>query len=537
MKFLGIRNGHDCNVTYTDGTQVRYVKLERNLQIKHYNWAHRTTDDVPSLLEYAQRILGVDFRDLDGICFAIDTELHKIDRTLQINELFFELDKSKNPFWAQFSCPIYIIDHHYAHIFTVWPLTDITKVKHHFVFDGLGDHGRVSGIFETQNDGSHKLVEYVDRTENLGLSVTMEQIGTAYGMSGMRLDMSGKLMALKSYHNVPQDVTRQIMAFTEPLPYRHLDQFIQIVRTAQGQESMPDGQRVWLGHKEYNFGPSHVQEQLIDLAYLLHVFGEQKLPTYFAQFANPSEVITYSGGTAQNTVVNTKLRERFPHIQIPPHCPDDGLSLGCVEFLRQRFDQAPFDNSQFPFWQSDTAPDSSPSAETIERTAELLAQGKIVGWYQGHGEVGPRALGNRSILMDPSIAGGKDIINAKVKHREPYRPFGASILSEYTNEYFVCDYESPYMLYVIDCRRPDEFASIVHVDGSCRIQTVNEEPQYAAYRDLIESFRRKTGVPMLLNTSLNVDGKPIAGHPDDAQTVFEHSELDAVVIGNEIRIK
>jgi carbamoyltransferase len=93
------------------------------------------------------------------------------------------------------------------------------------------------------------------------------------------------------------------------------------------------------------------------------------------------------------------------------------------------------------------------------------------------------------------------------------------------------------MLYVIDCRRPDDFASIVHVDGSCRIQTVDEQPQYAAYRDLIESFRRRTGVPMLLNTSLNVDGKPIAGHPDDATTVFNNSELDAVVIGNEIRVK
>lgn len=547
MKFLGLRNGHDCNVTYTDGAQVRYVKLERNLQIKHYNWSHLTsdqgqpTDDVPRLLEDARRILNVDFRELDGICFAIDTELHKIDRNIQINELFFELDKSKNPFWAQFTCPIYIIDHHYAHIFTAWPLTDVTQVKHHFVFDGLGDHGRVSGVFETQRDGSHKLIEYVERSENLGLSVTMEQIGYSYGMSGMRLDMSGKLMALKSYHHVPDELRNAIMHRTEPMRYRHLNQFIEFVRDVQSQEHLippdVDGNEVWIGRKQHKFGQTDLQQQLVDLAYLLHVFGEQKLPDYFAQYANPSDVITYTGGTAQNTVVNTKLRERFPHIVIPPHCPDDGLSLGCVEFLRQRFDQSPFDNSQFPFWQSDVAPDSTPSIETIECTAELLAQGKIVGWYQGHGEVGPRALGNRSILMDPSIAGGKNVINAKVKHREPYRPFGASILTEYTNDYFKCDYASPHMLYVIDCRRPDDFASIVHVDGSCRIQTVDEQPQFAAYRDLIESFRRRTGVPMLLNTSLNVDGKPIAGHPDDATTVFNNSELDAVVIGNQIRVK
>jgi carbamoyltransferase len=258
---------------------------------------------------------------------------------------------------------------------------------------------------------------------------------------------------------------------------------------------------------------------------------------YFARYADPSEVVTYSGGTAQNTVVNTSLRNRFPHLQIPPHCPDDGLSFGCVEFLRQHFQQEPFDTSGFPYWQSDIAPTSTPSAQTIEKTAELLAQGKIVGWYQGQGEVGPRALGNRSILMDPTLAGGKDLINAKVKHREPYRPFGASVLLEHTHKIFYCDYESPYMLYVIDCRDRERYASIVHVDGSCRIQTVNEDPQYAVYRDVIEAFRRKTGVPMLLNTSLNVDGKPIAGSPDDALTLLKSSEMDAVVIGDEMYVK
>ena len=517
MKFLGIRNGHDCNITYTDGTKVRYIKFERNLQKKHYNWGHAEGDDIPTLLDLTKKILGIDFADLDGIAMAADPAHHKLDRNLQINELIMEVDKSKNPFWQQFSCPVFHLDHHYSHLFSVWPLTDVTKVKNHFVFDGLGDHGRVSGVFQTQRDGSHKLVEYVDRTENLGLSVTMERIGQQYGMQGMVLDMSGKLMALKSYHNVPDTITHQIMQITEPLRYRHLNQFIGVVDQVQAQIGSQLDEK----------------QKLINLAYLLHVFGEQKLPDYFAQYANPSDVITYSGGTAQNTVVNTKLRERFPHIEIPPHCPDDGISLGCVEFLRQRFQQEPFDNSGFPYWQSDIAPDSAPTSATIERTAELLARGKIVGWYQGHGEIGPRALGNRSILMNPAIAGGKDIINAKVKHREPYRPFGASILKSYTNEYFKCDYESPYMLYVIECRRPDDFASIVHVDGSCRIQTVNDDPQNEAYRDLIEAFRKKTGIPMLLNTSLNVDGKPIAGDPANAKTVFNTSQMDAVVIGND----
>jgi carbamoyltransferase len=224
-------------------------------------------------------------------------------------------------------------------------------------------------------------------------------------------------------------------------------------------------------------------------------------------------------------------------MHIPPHCPDDGLSLGCVEFLRKLFCQPKFDNSNFPYWQNDEAPDSTPSAATIEKTSEFLAQGKIVAWYQGNGEIGPRALGNRSILMNPNVENGKDILNSRVKKREEYRPFGASILNEYTSQYFDCDYESPYMLYVIDALDKSQFKPILHVDGTCRIQTVNEQPQYAIYRDLIESFRRKTGIPMVLNTSLNVNGAPIAGYKADAKKLFDTSDLDVLVIGDEIITK
>jgi carbamoyltransferase len=517
MKFLGIRNGHDANLTYSDGPTVRYVKFERNFQQKHYFWNPNNPQkiDYAHLLTEAQRILGVSFDDLDAICLSNDNAHHTLPRAMQLHELV--MDVKSDTFFSQFNCPVFNLDHHYTHALSTWMLTDLTQVRTHFVLDGLGDHGRVSGIFR---DG--QLVEYVDRTENLGLSVTMERIGEQYGMHGMVLDMSGKLMALKSYHTVPASLVEQVKVLTAPLQYRHLNQFMNVIEQVQNQTNIHKGDE---------------KQKLINLAYFLHVFGEEKMADYFARYADPSEVVTYSGGTAQNTVVNTSLRNRFPHLQIPPHCPDDGLSFGCVEFLRQHFQQEPFDTSGFPYWQSDIAPTSTPSAQTIEKTAELLAQGKIVGWYQGQGEVGPRALGNRSILMDPTLAGGKDLINAKVKHREPYRPFGASVLLEHTHKIFYCDYESPYMLYVIDCRDRERYASIVHVDGSCRIQTVNEDPQYAVYRDVIEAFRRKTGVPMLLNTSLNVDGKPIAGSPDDALTLLKSSEMDAVVIGDEMYVK
>lgn len=519
MKFLGIRNGHDCNISYSDGAKVRYIKFERNLQEKHFHWPpiEGYPDDIPFILNKAKQILGVDFNDLDGIGLCIDIVNHQLDRPINEDENYFQVDTNFATFWDQFNCPVYNINHHYCHTLSCWPMVDVTKVNTEFVLDGLGDFARHTAIYKNK-----QLAEYIDRNENMGLSVTMERIGQEMGMRGMVLDIAGKLMALKAYHTMPDDLTDYIFEIHKSYEFKDLNPFVQICLDVQDKVN-PNLDN---------------QTKLLNLAHLLHVLGERKLPDYFNKFVdNTNEVITYSGGTAQNTVVNTKLKERFPNLVIPPHCPDDGLSLGCIELLRQLYDQPLFDRSNFPYWQSDIAPDELPSKETIEKTAELLAQGKIVGWYQGNGEIGPRALGNRSILMDPSIKNGKDIVNQKVKRREAYRPFGASVLWEETPKLFDCDYESPYMLYVVKCKDQENYPAIIHVDNTCRIQTVNQDPQNEAYYSLIDSFRKKTGIPMVLNTSLNIDGKPIAGDPADAYKLFEISDLDAVVVGNNISLK
>jgi carbamoyltransferase len=117
-----------------------------------------------------------------------------------------------------------------------------------------------------------------------------------------------------------------------------------------------------------------------------------------------------------------------------------------VEFLRIYFNQDKFNINEYPYWQSDISPNNNPSIETIKKTARFLYEGKIVGWYQGNGEIGSRALGNRSILMDPSVKNGKELLNQKVKHREGFRPFGASILREEVSNYFNWDQESPYII-------------------------------------------------------------------------------------------
>ena len=164
-----------------------------------------------------------------------------------------------------------------------------------------------------------------------------------------------------------------------------------------------------------------------------------------------------------------------------------------------------------------------PTKETIEKAANLLSQGKIIAWYQGQGEVGPRALGNRSILMDPRIKNGKQLIN-KIKKRENYRPFGASILHDKANTVFKEYYDSPYMTYVSDIS--NEYESIRHVDGTCRYQSVYSGHFY----DLINTFNKITGCPIVLNTSLNINGEPIVCAPDDAISTFYNSKIDVLII-------
>jgi carbamoyltransferase len=166
-----------------------------------------------------------------------------------------------------------------------------------------------------------------------------------------------------------------------------------------------------------------------------------------------------------------------------------------------------------------------------KRAAELLAQGKIVGWVQGRAEFGPRALGNRSILADPRHADIKDKINALIKFREEFRPFAPSILHEHGEEYFFHYQESPYMERTLIFREEirDKVPAVVHVDGTGRLQTVREEWNPRYYR-LIKEFFELTGIPIILNTSYNIMGKPIIHSVEDAISVFYTTGLDALAI-------
>jgi carbamoyltransferase len=168
----------------------------------------------------------------------------------------------------------------------------------------------------------------------------------------------------------------------------------------------------------------------------------------------------------------------------------------------------------------------------IERTAEVLADGGIVGWFQGRVEFGPRALGNRSILADPRRDDMQAILNSRIKHREPFRPFAPAILEERTGEWFEKSHPSPFMLLTYPVR-PEKRGLIpapTHVDGTGRLQTVRRD-QNERYYDLIRAFDERTGVPVLLNTSFN-ENEPICCTPEQAVDTFVRTKMDLLVLGD-----
>ena len=172
-------------------------------------------------------------------------------------------------------------------------------------------------------------------------------------------------------------------------------------------------------------------------------------------------------------------------------------------------------------------------ADVFSKAATSIAAGKIVGWFQGRSECGPRALGNRSILADPRDPGMKDHLNAKVKFREAFRPFAPSVIWERQQEYFDLDIPSPYMLMVSDILEEKQhlIPSVTHVDGTGRLQTVMKELNPTFYK-LIERFNEITGVPIVLNTSFNIRGEPIVETPDDAIHCFLGTGIDELYISN-----
>lgn len=296
-------------------------------------------------------------------------------------------------------------------------------------------------------------------------------------------------------------------------------------------------------HKNIAAALQRIVEEIM-MTMLCHLYKETQCPD-----------LVIGGGVALNSVANGKILRKTPfkNIWIHPNATDGGSSVGAAYYLyntilkheRSYHFFNPFLGPAFTdeyiesFLRTHGVHYHSFASrqELILRTAEMLSQDYVVGWFQGGMEWGPRALGARSILSNPCNPDMKEILNTKVKHREPFRPFAPVVCFEDAEKYFECDSPIPeptdYMLMVYPVRRAyrEKIPSVTHVDGSGRLQTIRRE-QHPLYYDLIKAFGERSGIPILINTSFNIRGEPIVCTPYDAYRCMMGTGIDCLIIGS-----
>ncbi len=261
-----------------------------------------------------------------------------------------------------------------------------------------------------------------------------------------------------------------------------------------------------------------------------------------------------AGGVALNCVANGRVAREagFDNVWIQPAAGDDGIAIGCayygwLKILKQRRSFV-MDHSYVgkPYSEQEAASalqkflvriqvDAKRSDNVCRDTAKLLADQRVIGWFQDRSEFGPRALGNRSLLADPRKPEMKDILNSRVKHRQAFRPFAPIVLAERMKDVFEGEEDSPFMLIAKPVRPEwrDKIPAIVHVDGTARVQTVREATNPMLYR-LLKEFEALTGVPVLINTSFNIKGEPIVETPEDAVACFLNTGIDNLILHDTI---
>ena len=467
------------------------------------------------------------------------------------DELAMSLGISKTKLRARF----HNIEHHRAHLassFFVSPFERAALLS----LDGFGDF--ISTMWGVGEGNSIKVLGQVEYPHSLGIVYT----ATTQFLGFPHYGDEGKVMGLAPYGR-PRfiEAFRDIVRTEKDGQFRlNLDYFR---HAAEGVDmTWNDGSPVIgkIYSDEYTraFGApraSHdeLTERDRDLAASLQLRLEEvafHILNHLHRETGLSE-LGLSGGVAYNSVMNGKilLNTPFRRIFIQPAAGDSGTSLGvCYQIWNQLLKKSrgevmegSYTGPEFKdeeivteLKQSGLKFETYTNQEVTERAARDIADGAVVGWFQGRLEFGPRALGHRSILVDPRRADMKGILNERIKKREPFRPFAPSILAEHVGEYFEQTHPAPTMLmvYQIKPERRVDIPAVTHVDGSGRLQTVSRAAN-PRYHQLIEDFYKLTGVPLVLNTSFN-ENEPIVCTPRDAIDCFLKTRIDVLYLGNHV---
>jgi len=548
--------GISCHYHDSAACVVRDGKIEAAAQEERFNRKKHAADFPIEAINACLQQAGLTALDLDYVAFYEKPYL-KFLRTvlshLRAWPLSYRNFNRSLPEWLSrrltlppdiqselsFDGPVLFVKHHFAHAASAFLASPFEEAAI-LTADGLGEWATTS--YGVGRGRQVKILKELHHPHSLGLlySAVTSYLGFPVN-SG-----EGRVMALSDFGEPSfLDRFREIVPVKEDGSFRLDERYFEFAR----------GRHMFSRRFLRKFGPARepggeMTDRHRDIAASLQAHLEETLLTIarHVHAVTGMDRLCAAGGVFLNCVANTRILTETPFRETftQPAAGDAGGALGAALAISHQFlGHERGDPVNHVYLGPDYRPErvrrcieshglryrELPGEELARAVARLIAANRVVGWFMGRMEFGPRALGARSILANPCDPLAKDRLNARVKHREPFRPYGVSILRERTAEYFEMDADSPFMLLVAKARPEtrDRIPSALHVDGTSRLQTLTRE-ENGLYREVVAEFCELTGVPMVINTSFNDHGEPIVCTPEDACRSFVGMEIDALAI-------
>jgi carbamoyltransferase len=539
-----------------DGVVVAACQEERLSRKKH-------DSDFPSLaVKYVLKEGGIGPGDLDAVGFY-DKPLLKFERMLSTYVATFPRSFSSfrkaMPLWlheklwtssnirkelAPYKGQIYYAEHHMSHAASAFLPSSFEEAAI-LTVDGVGEWATAS--FGVGKGSDITLFKEIRFPHSLGLLYSAFTYYLGFKVNSAEYKVMGLAPYGKPVHfdRIMKEMIhlQEDGSFKLDMKYFSYDAGLRMTNGAFDEffGGPPRKPETWMAEREFDIAASvqKVCEEVV-LQMARHVHKETGLTN-----------LCMAGGVALNCVANGRVIRETPmkNLFVQPAAGDAGGAVGVAHYLYNTIDRKPraagwthaylgpeYSDAEIASYLDGIGATYTtlPDEELVARTARLLSEKNVIGWFQGRMEFGPRALGGRSILGDPRDPGMRDTLNMKIKFREGFRPFAPSVLADKASEWFDIDCDSPYMLLVAPVREGKRvIPSVTHVDHSARIQTVTRA-ESPLYYDLIAAFEKITGVPIVINTSFNVRGEPIVCTPHDAYLCFMRTNMDQLVLGHHL---
>ena len=565
MYTLGINAAfHDSSACIIkDGKLIAAAEEERFTQIKHGKRPIPfSTYELPfHAIDYCLKVADIHLKDVDHLAYSFDPYLLLGDEKGKSNiEIPLEpgmetgLSKWTSPWDPLFlssivNAPGQLVDGYPHHLQKRFKGTSKSDFKWHFVEHHISH--AASAYYPSPFVNAAVLTldgrgELATTTYNVGRSNELIRIGQVDMPHSLGLLYERITSYLGFLHSSDEYKVMALASYGKPV---FINDFRDMIHVSGGQYTI-DNEKL-----EERFGPSRLKndpftEHHFNIAHSLQFVLEETVLELIDWFHKETgdENLCMAGGVALNCVLNARIRDKgpFKSIWVQPASGDAGTSLGAAIWIdvQENKNSNKYHQMSHAYWGPDYTDDEIEKflqwakvpyrklKNIAEETADILLQDKIIGWFQGRMEFGPRALGSRSILASPINASMQARLN-EVKDREDFRPVAPVVLEEDAPSWFEDAATSPFMLFVHNVKpdKADKIPAVRHVDGTARIQTVNKD-QHEKYYDLLKAFKEKTGVPVLVNTSFNTLGKPIVCTPRDAVECFWSSPFDALVMGS-----